>query len=817
MASDCFHCGLPLADKIYYFTYQSIERPLCCRGCQAVAETIIHSGLDDYYAFRDQKAMSQLNQVPPELLELEQYDLDNIQEKYLVNDELDSHTRKMILSIDGISCAACVWLLEKRVKQCSGVRSFTVNLSTHRAELCFDESQIDLSAILRKIANIGFRAVPFELDKEERAQQQKQKSALKRLAVSGIGFGQVMMFSIPFYEWFSHGISADYRDFFRIMILLVATPVIFYCGMPFFRGAWHSLKSNYISMDVSISLAIIVIYLAGIYATIMQVGEVYFDTMTMLIFFITLSRYLEMRVRYHSSFIAQKLRHHSPNWIVRLTDGQDEIITVDQLRQDDHIIIKSGTMIPIDGDVLAGHSCVSEAMLTGEARPKSKSPGDKVLAGSLNLEHPLTVKVTSCDDNTTLATIMKLFERAQFERPKMLTLAQRFAHYFVLLQVSLALILFLKGLSLSIGHAFWSSITLLVICCPCALALATPIALTAAMNALSQIGFLCTRGHVIEGLAKATDIIFDKTGTLTCGQFSVIQYELFTAQSPEFIRQIAASLEAHSEHPIASAFKGVKRLLNVEHVQVHPNQGIEGMIQGEYYYLGSQQFVESHAPITCEYESSEHTVVWLANTKEVIAKFLLDDRLREHVSDLIPQLQEKGYRIHLLSGDNPHAVSRCAQQLGITYYHANFSPSDKLDYVKELQHKGAMVVMFGDGINDAPVLMQAQVSVAMANAADITRVNADAILMASDLGVLQDILQHVKKTRRVIQQCLIWALIYNIFSVPLAFSGLISPSVAAILMSFSSIVVVANAARLMKVRQSTQPQMIGALCKSSYS
>lgn len=804
MSGDCFHCGLPLAEDTIFITINAQPRPLCCLGCKAVAEAIMNSGLASYYEFRDQKSMSQYNLIPPELLELEQYDQENVQAKYLLTDDTDDmHTQSIILSIEGISCAACVWLLEKRVKTIEGVQRFTVNLSTHRAELCFNETICTLSRILREIAKIGFRAIPFELDQAERHQQQVQQAALKRLAVSGIGFGQVMMFSIPFYEWFSHGISADYRDFFRIMIILVATPVIVYCGTPFFRGAWRSLKSRYLSMDVSISLAILVIYSAGLYATLLRTGEVYFDTMTMLIFFITLSRYLEMRVRYHASFIAQKLRHQAPNWMTRLTGEGEEIVTVNQLKPNDHIIIKPGTTIPVDGEILSGQSSVSEAMLTGEAHPKAKSHGDAVLAGSLNIDHPLTIKVTRCDDNTALATIMKLFERAQYERPKIISLAQRFAHYFVLLQVALAIILFIKLLPLSITQAFWGSITLLVICCPCALALATPIALTAAMNALSKRGFLCTRGHVLEGLAKATDIVFDKTGTLTHGQFSIVQCDIISEHAPEFIQHLASSLEAHSEHPIASAFKYAERNLVVENCQVHPNQGIEGDIKGEHYFLGNPHFISkklNHVDAT--QDSSTHTTVWLANSSGIMAKFGLDDKLRDNTTGLIQLLKEQGYQVHLLSGDNANAVIRCANEVKIHQYRANLSPQEKLQYVKELQDKGATVVMFGDGMNDAPVLMQAQISVAMANAADVTRVNADAILMKSDLMILGDILKHAQKTRRVIQQCLSWAVIYNIFSVPLAFSGLIAPSVAAVLMSLSSITVVANASRLMKIRQS---------------
>lgn len=797
----CFHCSLPVKGEIFYLTVVDVKQAFCCIGCQSVAKAIIDNGLGSYYEFRDQASPSQINAVHPELLELEQYNMADIQDQYLQsNQNQDSNWKKIILSIDGITCAACIWLLEKRITVIDGVTKFSVNMTNHRAELCWDDSRQSLAQILLAIAKIGYRAQPFEADKEDARRKIEYRQALKRLAVSGFGFGQVMMFAAPLYSWFSHGIPDHYRDFFRVVSLVVTTPVLLYCGLPFFQSAWISLKSRLLSMDVSISLALLVVYIAGIYATIMQTGEVYFDSITMFLFFITLSRYLEMRARHHSSFVVQQHTHQQPTWVTRMRDGVHETIAVSRIEVSDVIIVKTGTTIPVDGVLMDDEGSVSESLLTGESLPKAKHAGNAVAAGSLNVGNPLTMRVTRVGGDTTLATILKLFERAQFDKPQIVSLTQRFSHYFVILQILTAIVLFAYWLPFSASHAFWVTISLLVISCPCALAIATPIALTATMNAMSRIGFFCTRGHVIEALNKTTDIIFDKTGTLTEGKFSIHSVDLMATMTELEVLKIAASLEVHSEHPIASAFKSSDDTFACEQVVVHANKGIEAYIAGDKYYLGNAVFIcESAAFDDNKIKSdSSMTSVYLANHSTLLAVFHLEDKLRHGAYSAIQSLASQ-YRIHLLSGDHLAAVKHYAEMLGITNYHANCSPSDKLNYVKSLQNKGAEVVMLGDGINDAPVLMQAQVSIAMGEAADLTRISADAVLMKNDLSVLEYVFKHADKTNRIIRQCLVWAVVYNIVCLPLAVSGIVAPYVAAVLMSMSSILVVANALRLVKI------------------
>tara|TARA_R110000868_G_scaffold242940_3_gene498616 strand:- start:116 stop:1612 length:1497 start_codon:yes stop_codon:yes gene_type:complete len=478
-----------------------------------------------------------------------------------------------------------------------------------------------------------------------------------------------------------------------------------------------------------------------------------------------------------------------------------EVISINKVEVGDHIIVKSGATIPVDGLVVAGNSDVSEALLTGEAIPKIKQCHDSVVAGSINNGNPLTIQATKVGDETTLATILKLFERAQYDKPSIVSLTQKFSHYFILLQVMTALALFLYWMPFSVEHAFWVTISLLVISCPCALAIATPIGLTASMNALSRVGFLCTRGHVLESLVNPTDIIFDKTGTLTEGEFSIQSVDLHAALTREQVLQVAASLESQSEHPIASAFKRDSQVISSENVVIHPNQGVEGDVQGVHYYLGNAAFIQSRVPgvISESINDTSYTKILMATDAKLLATIGLEDKLRVNAKTTINYLIEQGYSVHLLSGDNRQAVKHYAAMLGIKRFNASFSPTDKLNYVKSLQKGGASVVMLGDGINDAPVLMQAQVSIAMVTAADLTRVSADAVLMKNDLSILITVFNQVKKTHLIIKQCLVWAAVYNIICLPLAVSGMVAPYVAAALMSLSSILVVGNALRLMVV------------------
>lgn len=770
---------------------------MCCIGCQQVAQTIVDNDLVAYYQFRDKRSLSQKNLIPLELVELDQFNVASIQNNYL----LSSHAalKEVVLTIDGIVCAACVWLLERHIIKLTGVKRFIVNLSTHRAQLCWDGEQVKISDVLRAIAQIGYRAAPFQIDQEETRRQNEQRQSLKRLAISGLGFGQVMMFAAPLYSWFSLGISVQYRDFFRLASLIITAPVLIYCGYPFFKSAWYSLKSRWYSMDVSISLALITVFVAGVYATFVGTGEVYFDSITMFLFFITLSRYFEMRARNQSNLIAHQLSQQKPTWITRILSEREEIIPVDELKCDDLIRINAGATIPVDGVIVDGVSSVGEALLTGEAMPKLKGINQAVVAGSQNIDNPIIVRVTKIGEQTTLAIIMRLFERAQFDRPHIVSITQRFSHYFIMLQIIVAISLFVYWLPTSASNAFWVAISILVITCPCALAIATPIALTASMNTLSKNGFLCTRGHVLEALAKATDFVFDKTGTLTVGEFAIRDVHVLTTSAADDILQIAAALEAKSEHPIASAFKNINSSLSCRNIIIYPNQGIEGEVNGEQYYLGKKDFIQKIIGTSVSIPTpNDYTQIILANRLRVVAIFDLVDHLRPNVINLLFYLKSHGYRTHILSGDVEKTVAHYARMVNVDCYQSDCTPQQKLDYVKKLQNNGGTVVMVGDGINDAPVLMQSEVSIAVANAADISRVNADALLLNNDLLVIKSAIIQAQRTHRIIKQCLIWAVIYNIATLPFAVSGIVAPYVAAILMSMSSILVVLNALRLMR-------------------
>ncbi len=819
----CFHCGLPCSDTLYYVKLDSLDRAMCCLGCKAVAEAIIENNLQSYYQLRDETAISQHDRVPPDLLALEQYDLDDIQDAFIEKNGIDSQ-KSILLSIEGISCAACVWLLESRLKPVPGVVQFEVNLTTQRAKLTWCDETVNLASILRYIADIGFRAYPYQREHQEQLREQAQRAALKRLAVSGFGLGQVMMFSAPLYGWFSQEITPHYRDFFRVVSLLVTTPVLLYCGLPFFKAALRSLASRRLSMDVALSLALIVVFCAGLSVIILQTGTVYFDTITMLLFFITLGRYIELRARHQSCFISQTLTQSPQTWVMREGEQGCDAVPLGKLKEGDNIRVKAGETIPADGLVVNGITSVSESLLTGESMPKTKQEGDSVLAGSHNVDHPITVRVTHCGEDTAISAIVRLFERAQFDKPKLVLFTQQFAHYFVLFQILAAIALFSYYWPVSITQAYGSAVALLLVCCPCALALATPIALSCTMKVLSKLGFLCTRGHVIETLPYVTDIIFDKTGTLTEGVFTLKHCEVFSSLSQDKVLAIAAALESHSEHPLASAFRSMTVVSQPQHVKVHPNLGVEGHVCGEQYFIGNSRFIETNtnASVINTQNQDNSTVIYLADKQQCHACFYLQDSVRFGTKATIDALQQQGYRLHILSGDNTKAVTACAESLTIDHATANCSVEDKLQYIKHCQKRGSIVIMVGDGLNDAPLLMQADVAIAMSNAADLTRVNADAVLMTEALTPLPLVLNQSRKAKRIITQCLFWAVAYNLTALPLAMTGHVAPYVAAGLMSLSSVLVVLNALRLLAPPKRFDKIMAhstvsGVACKSSIS
>lgn len=802
----CFHCGQPVPKNADYpIRYRQRSEPACCRGCQAVAQTIIDSGQEAYYEHR--------TALPPtpqdaqaELEKLGLYDLPEIQQSFVKVEP--ENVREAALILENIVCAACVWLNERHLSQLPGVLSIEINYATRRARVRWDASRLKLSDILRAIQEIGYVAHPFDASKQEEIFRKERNSAIKRLAIAGLGMMQVMMYALPTYTADPTEMTPDIVALMRWASLILTIPVVFYSAWPFFQGAWKDLKRKTLGMDVPVSLGVGSAFLASVWATLTQQGDVYYDSVNMFIFLLLTGRFLELNARRRSAQAAEELVKLIPAVATRLPAWPartEEVIPAAQLAPGDYVLIKPGEAIPADGSLVEGATSVVESMLTGESEPRSRKPGDALIGGTINQQNPVIMQVEKTGEETRLSAIVRLLDRAQSEKPKIGKMADRAASWFVGLLLLLTAIIAFVWYQIDPDKVFWITVSILVITCPCALGLATPAALTAATGRLTKLGLLTTRGHALETLAQITDIVFDKTGTLTRGKLTLLAVEPAAGYNRDTVLQLAAALEAASEHPIAIAIRQATRgAFGAADMPVnHPGEGVEGVIAGRTYRLGKPAFVGVALP-----ESPSHpaaTRLALAGPEGLIGWLILGDEIRADATNAIASLKALGVRVHLLSGDNQPVAESVARSIGIDHVRAEALPDDKLAYVKTLQAEGNVVAMVGDGINDAPVLAQAQVSIAMGEGTDVAQAAADMVMLGNRLIALSDGVAIARKTRAIIYQNLAWALGYNLIAIPLAALGHVTPWIAGIGMSASSLLVVLNALRLTHFESAAVP------------
>lgn len=811
--SSCFHCGLPVPETVDLpIEFEKNHYPTCCAGCQAVAQGIIDTGLGNYY--KNRTANTTQASLPPDeiLAQLKLYDLPEVQAEFV--EVLPEQQKEAMLMLSGITCAACTWLIEQKLLRQVGVIKVELNYSTQRARVRWDDARVQLSDILTIIQQTGYTAAPYDAQKQEAQAQKERKKMLIRIAVAGLASMQTMMFALPTYLY--HDIEAQYLTILHWGAFLMVLPAMFYSAQPFFMGAWRDLKNKRTGMDTPVAIALTLTFIAGLSALLVNAGQgMYFESIAMFVFFLLTGRFMEQSARRKAGDAAERLVKLVPAFCHRLphypNEQHAEETAVVSVQVGDVLLVRAGEIVPVDALVLSGESEVNEAMLTGESIPIAKTAHSRVTAGTLNMTSPLIIQAEQVGNQTRLAHIVKLLDRALSQKPRLAELAERYASGFTLSLIVMAIPTFLGWWWYAdAAKALWITVSLLVITCPCALSLATPAALAASTGKLAGKGVLIARGHVLESLAQISDAVFDKTGTLTHGQFSVQRIlPLSTSFSKDELIAIAQLLETQSEHPIAQAIMQLpvqttwtgdiaQRLNKVGH-GVSANLTIQGNAQ--IWAIGKPDFVAEIAgalPEALRDLMQQGSVIALGNQQGFHMAFLLRDTAKENADAVLTAIKQQGIEIHILSGDNETAVNQLADELHIPHRRATATPEDKLSYVQQLQAQGKRVLMLGDGINDAPVLAVADVSVAVAGSADVAREGADVMLLNDDLNALPDMLQQARRTQVIIRQNLIWATLYNFIVVPLAVLGHVTPWIAALGMSLSSLLVVWNALRLRK-------------------
>lgn len=795
-ATACFHCGLPVPAGVDIVAeIDGSPRPMCCMGCAAVAELIGGEGLTAFYRFRDGPS------VRPETEagvtdEQRGYDDDRLQRTFVRTGE--DGLRRVTLSIDGLRCAACVWLVERHLGSRPGVREVTVSLGAGRAEVAWDPGRTRLSTVLAEVARLGYLARPYRPDWQEDARRREYHAALRRLAVAGLGAMQVMMYAVGLYAGAFEGMAAEHRQLLRVVSAMVATPILFYSARPFFSGAWRDLRNRALGMDVPVALALALAYGASLYATATRSGEVYFDSVAMFVFFLSLGRFVEMRARQRAATAVEAALRKPPAVATRLdADGRAELVPALELSPGDRVLVRAGETIPVDGRIVDGRGWVDESMLTGEHWPCSRREGDEVAGGTVNGESPLVLLALRTGADTAWSAIVRLVDAAGQARPSAVRMADRVARVFVPVVLVVAAATALAWSVVDPSRALWVALSVLVITCPCALSLATPAASTAAAGGALKLGLLLRQGQVLEDLRRVTRVVFDKTGTLTLGRLTRTGLTALRGSDVQDCLRLAAALERFSGHPIAQAFADVEASsVVVLDASAKAGAGVEGTIDGRRLRIGSPRWVAALSPAGAATVEDHESRVVLGDETGVLCRFEVEDTPRPGAREVVARLRDAGLRVTLLSGDASRAVGRLAAALGIEDARGGASPADKLGFVQECQARGEVVAMVGDGVNDAPVLGAADVSIAMAGGADLARVRADGVLLKEDLGAVADGLGLAHRMARVMRQNLAWTLVYNAAALPLAVAGLVAPWLAAIGMSLSSLFVVLNAVRL---------------------
>ena len=786
MCKSCYHCGEDVpANTDYKVDILGETREMCCPGCETVAQTIVDSGLVSYYQYRTEPA-EKADLVPEQLQALIHYDNDEVQSEFVRTN--DNHA-EVTLSLDGVSCAACAWLIEKQVSNKPGVVSIRVNTTTNRAILAWDKTQTKLSELLSSIHKLGYKAAPFEADKQETAYHEQMKQYLYRLGIAGLATMQVMMLAVALYLEVFGDLEPEFKSYFRWVSLIFATPVMLYSALPFYLNAWRSIRSRTLGMDVPVSIAMIFAYCASLVATVTEQGEVFFESISMFAFFLLVGRFLEMRARRKAAAASGNLLKLIPAIANRL-DGEQ--VPVKTLKVGDQIRVLPGEHIPADGKIMAGRVHIDESMLTGESLPVVKQVDDMVFAGTLNGEEAFELEITSSKVDSMISNIVRLQDEAQLSKPKIAEIADIVARYFVAVILVIAFGTWLFWHQVRPDDAFWIMLSVLVATCPCALSLATPTALTCATSRMGNLGILLRKSHVFETLCKVNHLIVDKTGTLTHGDIVIDDVQLHCELTKDSALAIAASLEDHANHPIARAFKRyVDKDVTVTDVENVIGSGIQGLFSGQQVKIGSAQFVLGNADL------AQANSVYLSIDNKHVATFTYQDPIRSETKQFIEQFQRAGVKVTLLTGDIEHNAKIVADQIGIENVVAGAKPQDKLTYLQSVDAND-ITMMIGDGINDAPTLAGSHLSVAMGSGTDVAKASADMVLLGDRLDRILEARELALQTRKIIRENLAWSLGYNVLILPLAVLGFVAPYFAVVGMSASSIIVVSNSLRLLK-------------------
>ncbi len=785
----CYHCGLPVSSGSgWEARVAGTRRSMCCPGCAAAAEAIVAGGLGAYYESRSEFAATAGGGADaPELALFDEADMPG----------------EGSFTVEGVRCGACVWLVERRLSVLPGVIEASLNVALGRVFLRWDPALCRPSTIVRALRAIGYTAYPYEARRHDQGLERARRTLFRQLFVAALAMMQVMMYAVPVYLADDGTMDADMTALMHWASFVLTLPAVLYSALPFFAGAWGDLRRGMPGMDVPVALGIGAAFAGSCVSLFSGQGDVYFDSITMFVFLLLGSRYLELEARRRAGAALDALRRGTPASSLRLRGDpllrDTELVPAAKLAPGDLVLVKPGQAVPADGAVVEGATDVDFSLLSGESTPRRVETGDALPGGAVNAGQAIVVRVRSSANESTLAMLVRLVEFAGQGKPAIALWADRVAAWFVLALLLLTVVVYAVWQALDPGRAWQAAIAVLVVSCPCALSLATPTALAAATDRLLRRGVLAVAPHTLETFDRATHVVFDKTGTLTHGSPRLRRVLPVGELDRETCLRIAGALQTDSAHLLSAAIRMAmpEPGMQARALRFETGRGIEGAIDGVVYRFGNAAFVAELAGGSARAAAPPGTTtVWLARSGAWLARFDLTDSLREEAHDVVRRFRDSGKTVVLLSGDEQPVAQAVANQLGIAHAYGGRLPEQKLAFVRALQKEGAVVAMVGDGVNDAAVLSGADVSFAMGRGAELAQLHADGVLLGEGLTPLADAADTARRTLAIVRQNLIWATVYNLAAIPAAASGLLNPWLSGIGMALSSALVVLNALRL---------------------
>ncbi len=804
----CNHCHLEFSENVMI---KDDNLNFCCKGCQGVYHLLKSDGLDSFYDKLGNKTIA-----PP--LEITNDDIMKFDSKNFLDNYVSTTNEgfsQIDLIIEGIHCAACVWLNEKVLYETKGIIEANINFTSNKARIVWDEEKLKLSEIILKIRAIGYNAYAYDSSVADVQASKAKRDYFIRMMVAVIASMNIMMLSVAKYTGFFTGISDEVKNMIHIGEFLLSTPVLFYSGWIFFKGGYFGLKNRMVNMDFLVASGSTLTYIYSMFILFGAKGESYFDSVAMIITFVLVGKYLEVIGKKTAVDTLDKIKSSLPLEAVVIENNTKKVVALNSIKLGDIIEIKAGEKVPVDGKITKGEGFFDESTLTGESIPVYKKVTDLVFSGTINSNALIEYEVTKDFKNSTFSSIVTLLEDSLNSKPKIQTKAAEISKYFTVTILSLALGTFLVwyffGIDLGFDYngttqferSFIVAVSVIVIACPCALALATPMASLVGISELAKKGLLFKEAKFIESLAVANSVVFDKTGTLTKGELNVVKMRVLDDNIHKL--NLLYSILCASTHPVSRSIKkyleekydlNEKKLDSVKNIEAKGMSATYTNVDGKTFeLLGGNLDLLKQNEIYYKFDSDK-TVYLFAINKRVIATFELEDEIKENAKELVEFLQNKNIEVVMLTGDNENVALRVAKELNIKKYFSFQTPISKANYIKELKKENKTVVMVGDGVNDSVALSNADVAIAMGNSADVSLAISDVVLLNSSLNSLKDAFIISSKTYKFIKQNLFLSLLYNTITIPLAMAGLVIPLIAALSMSLSSLMVVLNSLRI---------------------